>query len=210
MTAAPERARLPEAAESLAPERPTGHTTGWWGMALFLASETMTFGTFLATYFYLWFSHGGPWPPAGDRPPDMIVPAVYTGLLLIGCPFMWLAARAARTGRRGLAGSVFVALLLGLGFLALQGLDWMDEWRHTKLSTDAYGSLFYTIPGLHAFHVLIGVFMVLFVLAGALTGHFRSQRSNIVNLVRIYWFFIAFLAVPIFVVVYWVPNLTAS
>lgn len=208
MTTAPERART-EVAEALAPERPTGHTTGWWGMMLFLASETMTFGTFLASYFYLWFSRGGPWPPPSDHPPDMIVPAIYTGLLLLGCPCMWFAARAARTGRRGLTGAVFVSLLLGLGFLALQGLDWREEWPDSTLSKDAYGSLFYTITGLHALHVAVGVVMVAFLVAGAVTGHFRSQRSNIVNIVRIYWYFIAFVAVPIFMVVYWTPNLTA-
>lgn len=193
-------------ATRLVSERPSGHTTGWWGMMLFLVSESMTFGTFMAAYFYLWFTTSGPWPPPSDPSPDMIVPSIYTACLLVGCVPMWWTGRAARTGRRGIIPCLVLALLLGLAFLALQGLDWVAEWPGSTLSKDAYGSIFYALPGLHAFHVLVGVFMVMFLLVGAVAGHFRNQRHNIVTVVRIYWYFIAAVAVPVLLVVYGTPN----
>ena len=54
---------------------------GWWGMALFVATEATLFGTIIGTYFYLRFNNLH-WPPPGVPEPKLTLPLVLTGLLV--------------------------------------------------------------------------------------------------------------------------------
>ena len=48
----------------------SGMPAAWWGMIILIASESMLFATFIASYFYLRFSHPV-WPPHGIPMPLM-------------------------------------------------------------------------------------------------------------------------------------------
>lgn len=189
-----------------APEGPVGRTTGWWGMVLFICTESATFAAILASYFYLRFIHDTPWPPPGDRPPSLPVPTVGTVVLLLSCLPMLLAGRTGRRPRvHGLM--LLLALLGGVVFVVLQGVDYSDEWPASTLHKDAYGSLFYTITGLHVLHVVIGLFMVLLVLVGgAVRGVGRGHLGS-VRVVAMYWYFLSVLAVAVYATVYLSPHL---
>ena len=187
---------------------PSGTTTGTWGMLLFIATEAATFAAFLASYFYLRFSAPGSWPPAGDKLPSLLVPSVGTGVLVVSCVPMWLSLRSARRGRRGASGLLLlVTLLMGTAFVALQGLDYSQEWPESTLSKDVYGSLFYTITGLHAVHVVIGLFMLVVLLFGVTVRPPSAGRPGAVRNVSLYWYFLAVLAVAIYCTVYLSPYL---
>jgi heme/copper-type cytochrome/quinol oxidase subunit 3 len=191
-----------------APEAPVGRTTGWWGMVLFICTEAATFAAFMASYFYIRFAGEGAWPPLAERLPGLTLPSIGTGILVVSCLPMAGAVRAAPRGHRGrLTVGVLVSLLLGCGFVALQLLDWKAEWPDSTISKDAYGSLFYTITALHTIHVVVGLFMLAVLVASALLGRIGSRRPEPVGIVALYWYFMAVLAVAVYVTVYISPYL---
>lgn len=189
-----------------APERPAGHTTGWWGMVLFVASEEMTFACFLASYFYVRFADPGPWPPATGPMPELLWSSLETGALVLSCVPMALAVRAAKRGRRTATGAAqLLTLLLGAAFVCFQILDYAATYPGSTLSEDAYGSLSYTITGVHTAHVVAGLLMLLMLIASTARGRLGKRRPEPVGIVAIYWYFLASLSVAIYLVVYVSP-----
>jgi cytochrome c oxidase subunit III len=195
-----EPARLPEA--------PVGHTTGWWAMVLFICTESATFAAALASYFYLRFIGSGPWPPVGDSRPSLLVPSVGTAVLVLGCVPMAVAVRAAsRPGRLLTWLSLVVTLLTGVAFCVLQIVDYRGEWPDSTLSKDAYGSLFYSITGLHGLHVAVGVLMMAVLVASTSLRRIGGGEAGPVRIVAMYWYFLAVLAVAVYATVYMSPYL---
>ncbi|MEX0429322.1 heme-copper oxidase subunit III [Nocardioides sp. DS6] len=191
-----------------APEAPVGRSTGWWAMVLFIATESATFAAFLASYFYLRFSAKGPWPPTGDKAPDLTLPTIATVVLVVSCLPMLLGSRlAARRSRAGAALGTLGALAGGAAFLVLQILDWLSEWPESTLSKDAYGSLFYAITGLHTAHVVIGVGMLAFLAASLGVRRAAARPRGPVMLVAMYWYFMSVVALAVYVTVYLSPTL---
>ena len=189
-------------------EAPAGRTTGWWGMMLFICTESATFAAFLASYFYLRFADATNWPPVGDKPPHLVAPSIGTGVLILSCVPMALAVRAAAREKRALHFMLlFVAMCGGLAFIAMQGLDYVQEYPASTISKDAYGSLLYSITGLHAFHVLLGVFMLLLLLGGTALRPISRARAGSARIVAMYWYFLSVLAVAVFSTVYISPYL---
>jgi heme/copper-type cytochrome/quinol oxidase subunit 3 len=177
-------------------------------MVLFICTESATFAAALASYFYLRFSGPGPWPPAADHPPALLVPSVGTGVLILGCVPMALAVRAAvRKGRLLMWASLVVTLLTGTAFVVLQLVDYRGEWPDSTLSKDAYGSLFYSITGLHALHVAVGVIMVAVLVASASLRRIGAGKDGPVRIVAMYWYFLSVLAVLVYGTVYISPYL---
>ncbi len=191
-----------------APEAPVGRTTGWWGMVLFIATESATFATVLASYFYLRFSHGGPWPPAADSRPSLPVPVIATATLVLSCATMLLADRANRSDRKAVSVlALVVTLLAGSAFIALQIVDYLGEWPDSTPSKDAYGSLFYGITGLHTLHVVVGVLMLVVLVGSAFVGRLGKEHPGPVHVVAVYWYFLSVVAVAVFLTVYASPYL---
>jgi heme/copper-type cytochrome/quinol oxidase subunit 3 len=188
-------------------EAPSGRTTGWWGMVLFICTESATFAVFLASYYYLRFSADGTWPPGGEKLPSLALPSIGTGILIVSCLPMWLCGRAARvraSGRRLFW--LVLTLIGGGGFLLFQILDWRAEWPASTLSKDTYGSLFYSITGLHTVHVGLGLLMLLLLLGQALVrGLGPSGQTGSIRVVALYWYFLAAVAVPVYVTAYLAP-----
>jgi heme/copper-type cytochrome/quinol oxidase subunit 3 len=204
-------ARGTEAAVGRTPARlaeaPSGRTTGWWGMVLFICTESATFAAFLASYYYLRFSADGTWPPNGEKLPSLTLPTIGTAVLVVSCLPMWLSGRAARARASGRRLAMLVLTLAGgCGFMVFQILDWRAEWPASTLSKDTYGSLFYSITGLHTVHVVLGLLMMLLLLAQAVVLHHAPQRqAGSIRVVALYWYFLAAVAVPVYVTAYLAP-----
>jgi heme/copper-type cytochrome/quinol oxidase subunit 3 len=188
-------------------ELPAGKTTGWWGMLAFILTEAAMFAAFIASYYYLRFVGDSGWPPPGDKLPHVMVPSIGTGVLVLSCLPMWLAVRAARAGRRLAAPLVVLATCGGIAFVVLQAVDYELEYPASTPSKDAYGSLLFTLTGLHAFHVAIGVFMLLLVLGSSLLRGVGKAQYGAARLCAMYWYFLAVLAVAIYVTVYLSPYM---
>jgi heme/copper-type cytochrome/quinol oxidase subunit 3 len=133
-------------------------------MALFLAAEATLFGTLLGTYFYLDF-RSTHWPPAGIKPPSILLPLVATAVLVSTSVPMWLAARSARRGR--LVRTIWLvafALVVQGCYLAAQVLLFRHDLRQFAPNQTAYGSIYFTILAAHHGHVALGILLNLGVL----------------------------------------------
>lgn len=188
-------------------ETPVGRTTGWWGMLLFILTEAAMFAAFIASYYYLRFSTDGPWPPASDKLPHRIVPGIGTGILVLSCLPMFLAVRTSRRSRAVTFPLLVLVTLAGTAFVVLQAVDYMQEYPSSTPSKDAYGSLLFTLTGLHAFHVGIGVLMMLLVLGSQLLRGLKKPQAGATRVMAMYWYFLAVLAVVIYFTVYISPYI---
>jgi heme/copper-type cytochrome/quinol oxidase subunit 3 len=103
-------------------------------------------------------------------------------------PVFYAEAAIRRGSQRGLRIGLLVSALMGAAFLAFTLKDFADldfGWRD-----NAYGSIFYTIVGLHALHVLIGLLMNVIVQIKAWQGKFTAERHISVEVFSLYWHFV--------------------
>lgn len=186
-----ENAERLTAPRSLATEEPVGRSTGWWGMVLLVATESMVFAAFFGSYFYLRFYNEPHWPPPGIHKPDLTIPFIMTGLLLVGSAPIFVGGRAAKYGRsRPLRLGLSVVLLFGLAFLAMQGLEYSNDVKKYTPTTHVYGSLVYTITGLHDVHVIVGVAIAAWLLIASLRGRLGPTFRDRMTIAAIYWYFV--------------------
>jgi cytochrome c oxidase subunit 3 len=174
---------------------------GTVGMMSFIIAESAIFTIFVVAYlFYLGKSMTGP------TPHDVLeVPVFYTICLLSSSVTIHLAATRLERD----AGWSFVALWLitiVLGGLFMYGTA--EEWRRLivehglTISTNLFGTTYYSLVGLHAFHVTVGLVMLAVVLVLGVAGKLRPAQSARVAVLTLYWHFVDVVWVVVFTVVY--------
>ncbi len=167
---------------------------GWWAMALLVATEFTLFGSLIATYFYLRFQ-SGTWPPAGIDPPSVTRPLILTGVLVASCVPMLGAVRASRRGRSWVVWALVVlALVIQGAYLGFQIDQLVGDLGTFSPTQTAYGSIYFTLLGLHHAHVAVGLLLDAWLLA-VLPFGLTNYRSIALRVVALYWYFIAFTAV---------------
>lgn len=169
---------------------------GWWGAALFIATEATLFGTLIATYYYLRFNTPA-WPPAGVEHPKVALPLVLTGILVSTTIPIFLAARAARAGSARLAWLLFfVALVVQGGYLGVQVHEYLSDLDKMSPQGSAYASIYFTLVGAHHAHVVVGMALELWVL-WKLLGGLNNYRLIGVRVAAFYWYFVNLLAIAV-------------
>lgn len=195
---------------ALAVEAPQGRPVGAWGMYLLVATEATFFACLLGSYFYIQFTHGGPWPPGGIAKPEISKPLIMAALLVVSSGMIIVADRAIRTDRVGrMLLAIVIAILLGLAFLAMDAIDYQEKLADFTWRTNAYGSFYFLITGFDALHLISGLIMLgwLFV-AGAL-GKFSLGRHERVRMVSIYWNFVTAVWLVIVFTLYLSPHFSS-
>jgi len=193
---------------SAIPLVPTGHEHEWHlpykgriGMYGLIIAESAIFTIFVIAYiYYIGKSLYGPTPQQ-----VLEVPIVNTICLLSSSVTIWLAERAIDRGIMRTFGLWWAATMtLGMIFLIGTGLEWYKLIYHDGLTikTNLFGTTFYSLVGLHATHVVIGLTMLLIVLLFTLTGHVRQEHSERVQVLALYWHFVDAVWVVVFTVVY--------
>lgn len=161
-----------------------------WGMALFLCSEVVTFGSGVAYYVYL---RSGTWPPGPL--PDVLssLVAVNTAILVTSSVTLHLAEGALREDRRRrFAGLLAGTVLLGVVFLIGQAREYYEfvVREGFTITRGVYGSAFFGLTGLHGLHVAMGVVLLSIILARTLRGQYAADRHASVTTVSMYWHFV--------------------
>jgi heme/copper-type cytochrome/quinol oxidase subunit 3 len=167
---------------------------GVWGVSLLIATEAALFGTVLSSYYYLQFSSQA-WPPPGIEPTEPLRPLVLTGALVATSIPVHLAARAAR-GARTRASWLWLALavVVQCGYLAAQILLFHEDLSKFTPEDSSYGSIYFTMLGLHHAHVLVGILIIFWLLARLLSG-LTNYRVNAVTVAAYYWHFVNVMAI---------------
>jgi len=179
------------------------NSVGFWGMCCVIGTEAALFGYFLFSYFYLGSMSTNPWPLYGA--PDLKLVGLNTAILIGSSGVLIWAERGARAGDEArLRSGVAITIVMGVVFLALQMVEY-----HQKTfgpTSDASGSLFYTITGFHGAHVAVGLIMLLVVLVRATRGHFTARRHLAVTNAAMYWHFVDVVWLAVFTSLYLTPH----
>ena len=171
------------------------------GMACLIAAETAIFTIFVVAYiFYIGKSVSGP------QPKDVLsVPIFYTVCLLSSSITIHFAVSLLKKGKMGAFALWWLGtIVLGATFLAGTAM----EWRHLiyeeglTIQTNLFGTTYYSLVGLHAFHVTVGLLALATVSIFTVLGKVKEEHSERTEVLSMYWHFVDVVWVVVFLVVY--------
>jgi cytochrome c oxidase subunit 3 len=170
------------------------------GMICLIAAEAAIFTIFVVAYlFYIGKSDSGP------QPRDVLhAPIFLTVCLLSSSVTIHAAVKALTQGRvRAFTGWWLATLTLGVVFLAGTGLEWRELIaKGLTISTNLFGTTYYSLVGLHAFHVAVGVVILAIGSLFALRGYVTARHAARSEAFSLYWHFVDGVWVVVFLVVY--------
>jgi cytochrome c oxidase subunit III len=171
------------------------------GMACLIIGESAIFTIFVVAYlFYLGKSLSGPTPRE-----VLETPIFFTVCLLSSSLTIHYAGKFLEGGRRSaFLGLWSLTIILGGLFLFGTGLEWhrLIYERGLTISTNLFGTTYYSLVGLHATHVTVGLIMLCIVLLFGLAGRVGPEQSARIETLSMYWHFVDAVWVVVFTVVY--------
>jgi cytochrome c oxidase subunit 3/cytochrome o ubiquinol oxidase subunit 3 len=170
-------------------------------MTCLIIAESAIFTIFVVAYlFYVGKSLTGPTPRE-----VLETPIFYTICLLSSSLTIHLAAKfLERSMRNAFLSLWFLTIALGGLFLYGTGREWyrLIYERGLTISTNLFGTTYYSLVGLHAFHVAAGLVMLSIVLLFTIAGRVGNEQSARVEVLSLYWHFVDAVWVVVFAVVY--------
>jgi cytochrome c oxidase subunit 3/cytochrome o ubiquinol oxidase subunit 3 len=171
------------------------------GMVCLILAEAAIFVIFVVAYiFYIGKSLSGP------TPKDVLSLPIFTTICLLSSSLtVHAAVSALRQSRRKLCSLWLAAtVLLGGIFLCGTAHEWYDLiYNHgLTIKTNLFGTTFYSLVGLHATHVVIGLILLSLALWFSLRGEMNSEHSEKLEVLSLYWHFVDGVWVVVFLVVY--------
>jgi cytochrome c oxidase subunit III len=170
-------------------------------MASLIIAESAIFTIFVVAYlFYVGRSLAGPTPGQ-----VLETPVFFTICLLSSSLTVHIAGTFLKRGKQGAFLSLWLlTFVLGSLFLFGTGQEWhrLIYEKGLTISTNLFGTTYYSLVGLHAFHVTAGLVMLLIVLIFSLAGRVNQNQSGRIEVLSMYWHFVDAVWVVVFTVVY--------
>jgi cytochrome c oxidase subunit 3/cytochrome o ubiquinol oxidase subunit 3 len=171
------------------------------GMTCLIIAESAIFLIFVVAYlFYLGKNLSGPTPRQ-----ILELPILNSICLLSSSATIMLAVRSLRIGdTKRFSLWWLVTILLGAYFLFGTGYEWhrLIYNKGFTIQTNLFGTTFYSLVGLHATHVIVGLIALVIVMALALAGSVKQQHAERTHVLGLYWHFVDTVWVVVFTVVY--------
>ena len=174
---------------------------GMVGVISLIVTETSLFSIFVVAYlFYIGKSLNGPYPR------DVLSLPIWASVFLLSSSGTIVFAEHALKHKQLAKFKIWwaVTVVLGLLFLLNTALEWREliYERHLTISTNVFGTTFYSLVGLHASHVIFGMAFLLLVLILTLLGFPIHTQMRRVAFLSWYWHFVDAVWVIVFTVVY--------
>ena len=184
---------------------PLDQRRGKNGMWCTIATEAMLFVCMFGAYYYLG-SNKDRW--SIESAPLWYFALILLAILLSSSAVLWWGEKQVEkenfaAGRIAL----WVTVALGLCFLALQGYEYMVEWKTITPYSDSYGSIFFTITSLHALHVIVGLLLLMYVGVMPRYGETTRTPHKPYSTAAMYWHFVDAVWVFIVTFLYCIPTL---
>jgi cytochrome c oxidase subunit 3/cytochrome o ubiquinol oxidase subunit 3 len=171
------------------------------GMASLIIAESAIFTIFVVAYvFYLGRNISGPTPRE-----VLETPIFFTVCLLFSSLTIHLAGKELENGHRKTFLILWsITIALGALFLFGTGLEWhrLIYERGLTITTNLFGTTYYSLVGLHATHVTAGLVMLTVVLLFGLADRVGIEQSARIETLSMYWHFVDAVWVVVFTVVY--------
>ncbi len=185
------------------------HGTGpssitWWGTLGFMLLEGTGFALAIGAYLYL--ALNAPEWPLGAPAPDLGAGTLITALLLVSVlPNLLVGRWAHRQDLRKVQWGLVVMTAAGVLPLVVRIFEFGAF--HVSWDTNAYGSIVWTLLGLHTTHLLTDVADTVVLMALMFTRHgLNKKRFGDVQDNVVYWNFVVLSWLPIYLVLYWFPR----
>ena len=171
------------------------------GMACLIVAESAIFIIFVVAYvYYIGKSLSGPTPAQVLELPILGTICLLSSSITVHFAVSGLRKNNIRNCTLWLAGTV----LLGAVFLMSTAREWYHLIHDFGLTirTNLFGTTFYSLVGLHATHVVIGLIMLTIALALLLSGRVEEKHAERLEVLSLYWHFVDGVWVVVFLVVY--------
>ncbi len=175
------------------------------GFLLFLVSDVVLFASFIFAYLYL-RNTGQGWPPAGISRLDVAFASVNSMVLFgSGCTMHYALENWKHNNFTKYAVCMVATIVLGLMFLGGQGYEYttlMLKDHVTWSGSGIFGASFFTLTGMHGFHVAVGVIYLTTLLLQSLHGKYTKDKYFGLTAGTLYWHFVDVIWVVLFSLFY--------
>ncbi len=193
----------------------TGVTSGKLGIWLFLASEVMLFGALFSSYVLLRVGAAeGTWPTGVEAGLNVPIGTFNTLVLITSSITMVLSWASLKMGNPG-AFKRYMGATIGLGllFLVVKGFEYGGKFDHgifpatgwpEASDPSTFFGLYFTLTGLHALHVFLGILVNLWLLIWGL-ALFKTEPERFngrIEIAGLYWHFVDLVWIFLFPVLY--------
>jgi heme/copper-type cytochrome/quinol oxidase subunit 3 len=187
----------------------TGVSNNKLAMWVFLASESLFFGAFIATYF-LYRGRDAQFLKGPDPTDLLAIPftSVTSFVLLMSSLTMVLALAAIQRGdQRRLRIWLLATAVFGMTFIAGQVYEFTEFYREgLHLGTNLFGTTFFVLTGLHGAHVTMGIVWLLSLWGRSMQGSLPQEKAEAVEIAGLYWHFVDVVWIFIFTAIYLIPQ----
>lgn len=169
-------------------------------MSCLIIGEAAIFTMFIVAYvYYMGRSLSGPTPAILSAP-------IFNTVCLLSSSFtIVFAEKAIEHGKmKRFAILWLITIGLGIEFLIGTALEWHDLIYnyHLTISTNLFGTTYYSLVGLHATHVILGMIMLSTVMIFTLAGRVNASHAERIKVLALYWHFVDWVWVAVFTTVY--------
>ena len=175
------------------------------GFLFFLFSDVVLFSSFIFAYLYLRNSGQG-WPPQGVPRPDVALAALNSAILFGSGATMHYALENWKHGKFfRYAGFMIATIVLGALFLTGQVVEYTALYTKEHVTwggSGIFGASFFTLTGMHGFHVLVGVFYLITLLLQSVHGVYSKDKYFGLTAGTLYWHFVDVIWVVLFSIFY--------
>ncbi len=175
------------------------------GFLLFLVSDCILFSSFIFAYLYMRNSGQG-WPPPGIQHLDVAFASLNSVVLFgSGATMHYALENWKHNNFNRYAFFMLLTILLGAGFLSGQAYEYnhliFDE-KVTWAGSGIFGASFFTLTGMHGFHVSVGVLYLIILFLQSIHGIYTKDKFFGLEAGTLYWHFVDVIWVVLFSIFY--------
>jgi cytochrome c oxidase subunit III len=185
----------------------------WWGNVLLLAIESTMFALLVGGYFYLRTNFGA-WPPPHINGPYVLLNSVPTlgwpglnlALLVVSCaPMIWADRAALRMNTRHVTIALSACLVLSVVIIAIRFREFSAF--HFRWDDNAYGSIVWTITGMHLLHLIVATAENVIMVAWIAMHGMDAKHARDVRVTAVYWYWIVGIWIPLWLLLFIGPRI---
>jgi len=193
------------------------HEASRLGLWTFLATEILFFGGLFTGYVI----YRNTYPQAfaeASRHTNLLYGTINTAILLTSSLTMALAVHAAQETRsKSLLRHLLTTICLAAGFLVVKGLEYHEHFADhlvpgahfalaAKPKTELFFWLYFTMTGLHAIHVLVGIGVLTVIAFMSSRLRFSAEYHTPVEMAGLYWHFVDIVWVFLYPLLYLIDR----
>jgi len=175
------------------------------GMFCLIVAESTIFSIFVVAYLY----YAGK-SLSGPTPREVLHVPIFNSICLFASSFtIVMAERAITRGKvRNFAPWWLLTIALGTIFILGTAREWhrLIYQEGLTITTNLFGTTYYSLVGLHAFHVLVGLTGLSIIMIFTFLGYVKQEHARRIGVFSLYWHFVDVIWVVVLSVVYFIAR----